>query len=266
MTIHPTAIIEDGAQIHKSVDIGAYTWLGARVQIEADVKIAQHVVIDGDTKIDRGCEISPFVTLGGGGNIRNASTPGALRIGACNKIRENVTIHCASHPDMPPTLFGDDNYVMAGCHIAHDCVIGNQNTLTVGTLIGGHCVLGNYINVSGGVQISQKSVIGDYAFIGLGSNIMRAVIPFGMVAQGILRGLNIIGLKRSNFTAEDIRALRAAYSALFETEDLPTIEARLQAYRSAQPIAEKGYVAMLLDFVEANASQLLTLAMHHRRG
>lgn len=221
MATHPTAIVEDGAQIADGVEIGPYCLVGAGVKLGESVHLLSHVALRGNLEIGPRTVIHAHAVLGGEAQIRNAAAPDArLVIGADNVIREGVTMSVGSQRGGGITGIGDRNYFMALSHVGHDCRIGNDVTLSNGVQLGGHVEVSDGVIMGGLAAAQQFSRIGQYAFISGLSGVSADVIPYGM-AVGLhvrLGGLNLIGLRRRKIPRSNIHALRAAFRAIFQDE------------------------------------------------
>jgi UDP-N-acetylglucosamine acyltransferase len=219
--IHPSALVEDGADIGKGVTIGPFSVIGPDVTLGPGVQIGSHVVVTGWTEIGEGTRIFPFASVGevpqdlkfGGERTR-------LLIGARNRIREHVTINTGTAQGGGETVIGDDGLFMAGCHVAHDCRIGNRVIVVNSSAVAGHCILEDDVIVGGLSGIHQWVRIGRGAIIGALSMVVKDVVPYGLVAgpRAELDGLNLVGLKRRGVPRADIQALRIALLTLKQGE------------------------------------------------
>lgn len=228
--IHPTAVIEDGAQIAASAKIGPLCWISSRAKIGENVQLLGRVTIMGDTTIGEGTIVFPGAVLGAGpqdhGNEFREEAK--LIIGKRNIIRENVTMHGGTPKEHFTTTVGDDGMFMINSHIAHDCVVGNNVIMTNNAVIGGHVRLGDGVILGGNSAVHQFCRIGRKAMIGGLSGVDRDVIPFGIVTgdRGKLRGLNVIGLKRSGMDEHTVKAITRAFMFIFKGKT-GTFEERL---------------------------------------
>lgn len=253
--VHPTAIIEPGAELGASVSVGPYTVIGARVKIGARTRIAAHCVIEGDTRIGEDCAIFQFASLGAVPQDKKyAGEATRLEIGARNTIREFCTFNIGTAQDRGVTTIGDDNWIMAYVHIAHDCVVGSQVILANSATLAGHVHVGDQVIIGGLTGVHQYSRVGAHAMAGFASHVSQDVPPFMMVDGNPLavRGLNIEGLRRRGFSAQRVAALKQAYRLLYR-QGL-TLEAALSAMGElphSHPEAE-GDIALLRDFVAAS--------------
>lgn len=218
MAVHPTAIVEDGAQLGAGVEIGPFCIVGRDVMLGEGVRLLAHAIVSGKTRIGANSVIHPNAVIGGEAQIHNNNAPDArLEIGSGNVFREGVTISLGSAKGHNLTKIGDNNFFMAGSHIGHDCVVGNNVTLANGVVIGGHFEIGDGVIMGGLAAAQQFGRVGRYAFISGLSGISTDVIPYG-IAIGLhvrLGGLNLIGLRRRKTPRANIHALRAAYRAIF---------------------------------------------------
>lgn len=216
--IHPTAIIDRAATVHPRAKVGAYSCIGANVEIGADCEILQHVVIEGPTKIGPRCRIFPFASIGMEPQDKKFhGEVSYLTIGSDNLIRENVTIHRGSEAGGGHTRIGSHNWIMAYVHIAHDCQVGSHIVLANATTLGGHVEIGDYSVLGGLTAVHQFCRIGDYALTGGQSMIAQDVAPF-MIAAGNrakAAGLNFVGLERNGFTKDQIEELNKIYRIFF---------------------------------------------------
>lgn len=253
-SIHPTAIIADGARIADSAVIGPYCVIGAHVQLGEKVELKSHVCVDGRTQIGEGTVMFPFASIGHQPqDLKYNGEPSELIIGKHNVIREHVTMNPGTQGDRMITRVGDHCLFMMASHVAHDCVVGNHVILANNATLAGHVVVGDGAIIGGLSAIHQFVRIGRGAMIGGMSGVEKDVIPFGSVMgeRADLSGLNLVGLKRRNTDREIIHALRNAYKALFDNED-GVMEERIKAVREQYDIPE---VKELLDFLEQDSSR-----------
>ena len=229
--IHPTAVIEDGAQIAASAKIGPLCWISSRAKIGENVQLLGRVTVMGDTTIGEGTIVFPGAVLGAGpqdhGN--EFKEEAKLIIGKRNIIRENVTMHAGTPKEHFTTTVGDDGMFMINSHIAHDCVVGNGVIMTNNAVIGGHVRLGDGVILGGNSAVHQFCRIGRKAMVGGLSGVDRDVIPFGIVTgdRGKLRGLNVVGLKRSSYDEHTVKSISRAFMFLFKGKE-GTFDERLE--------------------------------------
>jgi UDP-N-acetylglucosamine acyltransferase len=257
-TIHPTAIVEAGAQLGADVEIGPYCMIGANVRLGDRVRVRSHAVLEGHTEIGEDCEIYPFASIGAAPqHAAYQGEPTRLVVGARNLFREHVTLHCGTAAGRGVTTVGSDGLFYVGCHVAHDCIVGDHVILTNGATLGGFCNVEDYVIMGGLSAAHQHTRIGRHAFIGGMAGVNHDVIPFGSVwgNHAHLEGLNLVGLKRRGFSREAINTLRAAYRMLFAEEG--TFQERLEdtvyAYSGSPEVQE------ILNFIKADSSRPLTM-------
>ena len=218
--IHPTAIIDSGAEIADGVTIGPYSVIGDGVRIGAGTEIASHVVIKGPTVIGEKNRIFQFSSIGDEPQDKKyAGEETRLEIGDGNTIREYCTINRGTAQDQGATRLGDDNWIMAYVHIAHDCTVGNDVILANNATLAGHVHVGNHVIFGGFVGAHQFCSVGDYAFLGMYSGINRDVPPYITISgnPGEPKGINLEGLKRRGFEKEQLRNIRNAYRVLYRS-------------------------------------------------
>lgn len=248
MSIHPTAVIADGAQLGANVQVGPYCIVGSHVKLADNVILHSHVVIDGNTSIGEGTEIFPFASIGHRPQDKKFKGEHTqLMIGARNVIREHVTMNPGTEGGGSITKVGDDCLFMASSHVAHDCHVGNRVILANNATLAGHVSVGDNAIVGGLSAVHQFVRIGANAFIGGMSGVEKDVIPFGTVKgeRASLDGLNLIGLKRSNMERTSIHAIRHVFKDLFYSTE-GTLNERAERLRTQYSEPE---VQMLLDFV-----------------
>ena len=216
--IHSTAIISATAKIADNVEIGPYSIVGDNVEIGSGTRIDSHVVINGPTAIGENNHIYKFASIGDDPQDKKyADEPTKLSIGDRNTIREFCTISRGTTQDAGETIVGDDNWIMAYCHIAHDCIVGSQTIMANNTTLAGHVHLGDWVICGGFTGIHQFCKIGEHAFLGMYSGVNRDV-PAYTLASGqpaVPKGINSEGLKRRDFSADQIRNIKNAYRLVY---------------------------------------------------
>ncbi|NDV00612.1 acyl-ACP--UDP-N-acetylglucosamine O-acyltransferase [Pseudoroseicyclus tamaricis] len=239
--VHPTAVIEAGAEIGEGCAIGPFCHVGPEVKLAPGVELKSHVVVTGDTEVGEGTIIFPFAVIGEvPQDLKFSGEKTRLVIGARNRIREHVTMHTGTAGGGGVTRVGDDGLYMAGVHVAHDAVVGDRVVLANSVAIAGHCVIGDDVIIGGLSGVHQWVRVGQGAIIGAVTMVAKDVVPYGLVQapRGTLEGLNLVGLKRRGTEREDITALRAAFEALKEGEGTFHERAeRLQA--DASPLVQE---------------------------
>lgn len=218
--IHPSAVIAAGAEIADDVEIGPFCVVGAAVTIAAGVRLHAHVVVEGTTRVGERTEIYPFAAVGTAPqDLKYKGEPSRLEIGCDNRIREHVTINPGTEGGGMVTRIGDNNLLMVGSHVGHDCQIGNHCILVNNGTLAGHVVLEDHAIVGGLSAVHQFVRIGKHVMIGGMTGVEQDVVPFATVTgnRAALQGLNLLGLKRRGFDRETLRGLRAAYKLLFHS-------------------------------------------------
>jgi UDP-N-acetylglucosamine acyltransferase len=250
--IHPTAIVDKGAQLDGAVTVGPYTVIGPHVKIAAGTTIAAHCVIEGHTTIGRDNRIFQFGSIGAANQDKKyAGEPCELVIGDRNTIREFVTLHIGTVQDKAVTRIADDNWIMAYTHIAHDCVVGSNTTMANNTTLAGHVEIGDWVTVGGLTGIHQRVKVGAHAMLGFQSAVSQDVPPYMLVDGNPLavRGVNVTGLKRRNFSAERIAAVRQMHKLLYrEGRTLQDAQSAIGALAQQVPDAA-AEVALMLGFL-----------------
>jgi len=229
MNIHSTAIISPDAQLEEGVEIGPYVVIGSDVKIGKNTVIGPHTVIDDYVHIGEGNRIFQFCSIGAPPqDLKFGGEKTRVIIGNFNTIREFVTIHRATAADIGVTILGDHNLIMAYCHVAHNCKLGNNIVMVNYAGLAGHIHIEDYAIIGGLTGIHQFCRIGAHCIIGGASAVVKDVPPYAM-AQGNhakLFGLNLIGLKRRNFSEKTIQAIKDAYRIIFRSDLL--LEAALK--------------------------------------
>ena len=218
MSIHPTAIIEDGATIADDAIIGPFCHIGPNVTLAEGVVLEAHVVVQGATMIGARTKVHSFSVLGGPPqHLGYQGQDTKLIIGADNTIREHVTMNIGTAEGRGETRVGEGGMFMTGCHIAHDCIIGDRVIFANNATLGGHVTIGDQAFLGGLCAIHQFCRVGYNAFVGGAAAAPTDLIPFGSATgnHANLSGLNIVGMKRRGFNRETIHAIRNAYKDIF---------------------------------------------------
>lgn len=216
--IHPSAIISKSAQIDATAQIGPYCVIGDKVKIAAGTILKSHVIIDGKTTIGTNNVIHPFVTLGlVPQDLKYRGEDSVLIIGDDNVIREHVTMHLGTEDGGMITKIGNKNLFMVGVHIAHDCLIANNCIFANNATLAGHVEVADGVLIGGLSAIHQFVRIGAYAMIGGMSGVENDVIPYGLVMgeRASLAGINITGMKRRNYSRDEIQVVLNFYKEVF---------------------------------------------------
>ena len=247
--IDPRAVIDPKAKLATGVSVGPYSVIGADVEIGAGSVIGPHVVIQGPTRMGRENRIHPFASLGGAPQDKKyAGEPTLLEIGDRNSIFEFVTLNRGTAQDKGTTRIGNDNWLMAYVHIAHDCTLGDNIIMANNATLAGHVDIEDWAILGGFTKIHQFVRIGAHSFTGMNVDITRDVPPYVMVSGTPVQphGINSEGLKRREFTAEQIRNIKNAYRVLYRSElRLEEALEQLRALGASQP-----EVALMVRFLE----------------
>jgi UDP-N-acetylglucosamine acyltransferase len=246
--IHPTAIVDPQAELDASVSVGPYSVIGPHVKIASGTTVAAHVVIEGHTTIGRDNRFFQFGSIGAANQDKKyKGEPTELVIGDRNTIREFVTLHVGTVQDKAVTRIGDDNWIMAYCHIAHDCVVGNHTTLANNATLAGHVELGDWVTIGGLTGIHQFVKIGAQAMVGFASAVTQDIPPFMLVDGNPLavRGVNAVGLRRRDFSNERIAAIKQMHKLLYrEGRTLEAAREAIAALAQSNPEAAEDVAAM----------------------
>ncbi|MFT3955590.1 MAG: acyl-ACP--UDP-N-acetylglucosamine O-acyltransferase [Piscinibacter sp.] len=253
-TIHPTAIVENGAELGENVSIGAYTIVRSQVRIGEGTTIGPHCVIEGRTTIGRDNRFFQFSSIGAVPQDKKyAGEPTELVIGDRNMVREFCTFNLGTAQDSGVTRIGDDNWIMAYVHIAHDCQIGHRTTLANNTTLAGHVHLGDWVTVGGLTGVHQFVKIGAHVMVGFASAVSQDVPPYMLVDGNPLavRGFNIEGLRRRGFDAPRIAAVKQMHRLLYrDGKTFDQAKEAIAALGAEQPQAAAD-VALMSDFLAA---------------
>lgn len=240
-TIHPSSVIEEGAIIGPNVKIGPFCFISSQTEIGENTILNSHVVISGITKIGKNNKIFQFSSLGEvNQDLKYAGEPTTTEIGDNNIFHEGSTVHRGTTQDQGKTIIGNSNLFMANAHIAHDCVVGNSCVFANSATLAGHVTVGNYTIIGGLSAVHQFCVVGDNVMMGGGSFVVKDIPPY-IVVQGnhaVPFGVNLIGLKRHNFSEENIQIIKDCYKLLYRNG--LTLE---EAKNKIKQLAETHYVA-----------------------
>jgi len=220
MNIHSTAIISPDAQLEEGVEIGPYVVIGSDVKIGKNTIIGPHAVIEDFTHIGEGCHIHQFCSIGAPPqDLKFGGEKTRVVIGNFNTIREFVTINRATSADIGVTIIGNHNLLMAYCHVAHNCKLGDRIVMANAATLAGHVLVEDYAIIGGLTGIHQFSSIGAHCIIGGVSAVAKDVPPYTMASgnHAKLFGLNLVGLKRRDFSEKTIKAIKDAYRIIFRS-------------------------------------------------
>jgi len=254
--IHPTAIIENGARIGAGVEIGAYAVIGPNVEIGAGSRVGAHAVITGHTRIGCDNHIFQFASIGAEPQDKKyAGEPTRLEIGDRNTIREFCTFNCGTIQDGGITRLGNDNWMMAYVHLAHDCQIGNNTIFANNSQLAGHVHVGDFAILGGFTAVHQFCRIGSHSITAIGTVVLQDIPTFvtasGNTAQPF--GINSEGLKRRGFSVDAITRIKRAYKTLYKS-GLGFDDARRAI---SQMIPECPELQMLADFLGASTRGII---------
>ncbi|HEX7348239.1 MAG TPA: acyl-ACP--UDP-N-acetylglucosamine O-acyltransferase [Rhodanobacteraceae bacterium] len=254
--IHPTAIIDASARLADDVSVGPYAVIGADVEIAAGCSIAPHALVQGPTRIGRHNRIGAFASIGGDPQDKKyAGERSELVIGDDNTIHEYVTINRGTADGGGATRVGDDNWIMAYVHIAHDCQVGSHTIFANNATLAGHVDVGDWVVLGGFAGVHQFCKIGAHAFAAMYAAINRDVPPFIYVAGqfAVPRGVNAEGLKRRGFDAPRIAAIKRAYRTLYMSHKTLD-EARVAL---AEQATASDDARLFFDFIEHSERSLV---------
>lgn len=246
--IHPSAIIHPGAQLGAHVSIGPYAVIGEHVVIGDGTTVGAHTVINGHTFIGRDNHIFQFNSLGEiPQDKKYAGEPTRLEIGDRNTIREFCTFNLGTAQDTGVTRVGNDNWIMAYVHLAHDCQVGNHTIFANNASLAGHVTVGDHAILGGFTGVHQFCKIGAHVMTGISSVVFKDIPPYIMAAgqPAAPHGINVEGLRRRGFSPESLAGLKRAYKTLYR-EGLTFSEAQQRLAEQAQGVAE---VQLLVDFL-----------------
>ncbi len=248
--IHPTAIVHPAARLGSDVEVGAYSIIGEHVTIGDGCRIGPHVVIAGRTQIGRENRIWQFCSVGDAPQDKKyAGEPTELTIGDRNTIREFCSLNVGTAQDAGTTRIGDDNWIMAYVHVAHDCQVGSNTVFANNATLGGHVDVGDWAILGGFVGVHQFVRVGAHSFCGVSTVLTQDLPPYVMCAgnPAATHGINSEGLKRRGFSVEAVAAIKRAYKTIYRS-GLGLDEAR---ERLAAAAVEHPELALLVDFLAA---------------
>ncbi len=260
--IHKTAIVDKNAKISKNVQIGPYSIIGPEVEIGTNSVIHSHVNIVGNTKIGKNNQIYPFSSIGTPPqDLKYKGEKNSLVIGNNNKFREYVNINPGTEQGGGVTRIGDNNLFMVYCHVAHDCLISNEIVLANNVQVGGHVIIQNNAIVGGSCAIHQFSRIGESAMIGGMTGVLSDVIPFGlsMGNRNNLMGLNLIGLRRSKVSNDNIKKIQLAYEMIFKNSSF-----RENIEQINNDIKNNKFVKKIINFINSDKKRPISLPLNKK--
>ena len=256
MSIHPTAIVHPAARLGRRVVVGPYSIVGEHVEIGDDTVIGPHVVVSGHTRNGRANRIFQFSSIGEQPQDKKyAGEPTRLEIGDRNTIREFCTFNCGTAQDAGVTRLGNDNWIMAYVHLAHDCQVGNQTIFANNAQLAGHVQVGDWAILGGFTGVHQFVRVGAHSFTAVGSVLLQDLPPFVMAAgnPAVPRSINAEGLKRRGFSADTVAAVTRAYKTLYRAGmKLDEARARIEAESAIVPELE-----LLAGFLAASGRGII---------
>jgi UDP-N-acetylglucosamine acyltransferase len=247
--IHPSAIIHPAARLGADVSIGAYSIVGEHVEIGNDTRIGPHVVIEGHTRIGRNNRVFQFCSLGAVPQDKKyADEPTRLEVGDGNTIREFCTLNCGTAQDTGVTRMGNDNWIMAYVHLAHDCQIGDHTIFANNAQLAGHVNVGDHAILGGFTGVHQFVRVGAHSFTAIATVLVHDLPPYVMAAGDTAKpyGINVEGLRRRGFSAEALTAIKRAYKTLYKS-GLTLDQAKVELAEQASTCAEIGVLSEFLQ-------------------
>lgn len=247
MTIHPSAIVDPKAELDSSVEVGPFCVIGPNVKIGRGTRLGPHTVVSGYTTLGEDNVVHGSATIGGDPQDKKyKGEPTRLIIGHRNTIREYCTFNTGTTQDGGLTSMGDDNWIMAYVHIAHDCHVGNQTIIANGTQLAGHVRIGNWVILGGMTGVHQFITVGDHAMTAFQTKLMQDVPPFVMAAGHPAEpaGINSEGLRRRGFGADTIMAIKRAYKIIYR-QGLSLADAKVALDELADASAEEAKPSLL---------------------
>lgn len=264
-SIHPHAIVEDGARLGAGVRVGPFCTVGPEVELEDGVELVSHVAVAGQTRIGARTRVFPFASLGHQPqDLKFRGERSTLSIGSDCIIREGVTVNPGTEGGGLRTSIGNRCALLANSHVGHDSVLGDGVILSNNVMIAGHVTVGSFVVFGGGSAVHQFARIGSHAFIGGLSGLENDLIPYGMAVgnRAHLAGLNLVGLKRRGFEREAIHDLRRAYRLLFAPEG--TLRERVEDV--AAEFSDHPLVHEVLNFLRDGGDRAICVPRSSRDG
>jgi UDP-N-acetylglucosamine acyltransferase len=253
MSVHSSAIVHPEARLASGVSVGAFSIIGAQVEIGSGTEVMSHVVIDGRTTLGKDNRVYPFASIGlAPQDLKYKGEPTRVEIGDSNSIREFVTIHRGTAEGEGITRIGSHNLLMAYVHVAHDCLIGNHVIMANCATLAGHVTIYDHATVGALSAVHQFCRIGGYSFLGSGTMVTQDILPYSKTSvprPSQVYGTNRIGLERRGLSAQDLDELDVAFRLL--------IRSKLNTSQALEAIQAKGFksahVATLVEFVKTSA-------------
>ena len=257
-SVHPSSCVEPGALLGADVEIGPFCHVGAEAKLGPGVKLLSHVVVAGATEIGARTRIFPFASIGHEPqDLKYRGEPTQLKIGVDCLIREGVTINPGTEGGGGETIVGDDCAFLANSHVGHDCRLGRGVILSNNVMLAGHCRVEDFAIFGGGAAAHQFARIGAHAFVGGLTGVTDDLIPYGVAIgnRAKLGGINVVGMKRRGFAAEEIQAVRRAYRQLFAAQG--ALKARVE--QVAQDFAGVEAVQQIVAFLREGGDRAVTI-------
>ena len=254
--IHPSAPIDPRARLASGVKVGPLCVIGPDVEIDSGTEIGAHVVVEGVTRIGRDNRFHSFSSIGGAPQDKKyRDEPTRLEIGDRNTFREFCTINRGTVQDLGITRIGNDNWIMAYVHVAHDCTVGNHAIFANAASLAGHVKVDDFVILGGFTLVHQFCQIGAHAFTSMGSIINRDVPPYVTVAGNFAepKGINSEGLKRRGYSSERIMAIKRGYKTIYKS-GLGLADARAQLANAAQKDPD---ISLFLEFIDRSERSLI---------
>ncbi|MDO8299257.1 acyl-ACP--UDP-N-acetylglucosamine O-acyltransferase [Lacisediminimonas sp.] len=252
--IHPTAIVDPDANLDPTVQVGPYSIIGPHVTIGAGTRVGPHVVIEGHTTIGRDNVIYQFCSLGAAPQDKKyAGEDTRLEIGDRNTIREFCSFNTGTVQDASVTRLGNDNWILAYVHLAHDCQVGSHTIFSNNATLAGHVHVGDHAILSGFAAVHQFCKIGAHAFVGMNASLSQDVPPFVLAGGSPVapRGINVEGLRRRGFSPDEIQGIRTAYRLLYKSSlTLEEAKTALDAEAAAN-LAAAPHILALRQFLDS---------------
>lgn len=248
--IHPTALVEDGAELGVDVDVGPFCRVSAQAKIGDRTKLISHVVIDGITTLGQDNVIYPFAMLGGPPqDLSYKGEDTTVVIGDSNILRESMTVHRGTAKDRAVTRIGNHNYLMAYCHVAHDCIVHDHVLMANQSGLAGHSEVHNHVVIGGMSAVLQKCRLGEYSFLGASTVIRRDLPPFMAAKEfSTVTGPNLVGLRRNKFSTDDIRTIGDLYKIYY----LSTENTQESIQRIIAKYPGNARVQTFIDFIQSS--------------
>lgn len=259
-SIHPTALVDNGARLGSNVEVGPFCVVGAEAVLGDRVRLISHVVVAGRTTIGAGTRVFPFASLGHEPqDLKFKGEKSTLEIGENCTIRESVTMNPGTAGGGLVTSVGNSCVFLTNSHVAHDCRVGDNVIFSNNVMVAGHCIVGDFAIIGGGAGIHQFVRVGHHAFVGGLAGVENDVIPYGMALgnRAQLAGLNIVGMKRLGFTRDQVQNLRHAYRLLFSNEG--TLAERLADLEADAAFAGDLNVRDIIDFIKVASDRSICM-------